>query len=45
MKRDDRPGWFGPKRFGFGIHPQTWQGWLVVLALCAIILLAIRLAR
>ena len=23
--------WFGPKRVGYGIRPQTWQGWLVVL--------------
>jgi hypothetical protein len=22
--------WFGPKRFGYGIGPQTWQGWLLV---------------
>ena len=24
-------GWFGPKRFGFGIGPASWQGWLVML--------------
>jgi hypothetical protein len=34
--RDRRP-WFGPKRFGVGYRPQTWQGYtvaggLVVLA-------------
>ena len=25
-------GWFGPKRFGFGIGPTRWQGWAVMLA-------------
>lgn len=24
--------WFGPKRFGYGVGPQTWQGWLIMLA-------------
>ena len=27
--------WFGPKRFGYGISPQTWQGWLIVAAFVA----------
>lgn len=22
--------WFGPKRFGYGVRPQTWQGFLIV---------------
>ena len=26
------PGkWFGPKRIGVGLRPQTWEGWLIVL--------------
>lgn len=26
------PGkWFGPKRIGYGLRPQTWEGWLIVL--------------
>lgn len=25
--------WFGPKRFGYGYRPQTWQG-LLVTGLC-----------
>ncbi len=33
MKR----GWFGPRRFGWGASPATWEGWLatgiMVLAL------------
>jgi hypothetical protein len=30
--------WFGPKRIGWGIRPQTWQGWTVIgviVVLCA----------
>ena len=27
------PGkWFGPKRIGYGLRPQTWEGWLIVVA-------------
>ena len=22
-------GWFGPKTFGWGVSPASWQGWLV----------------
>jgi len=27
--------WFGPKRFGWGWSPVTWQGWVVVVAYVA----------
>lgn len=30
------PGWFAPKRFGFGARPVTWQGWAVLVAFFAI---------
>ncbi|HVW42348.1 MAG TPA: hypothetical protein VHC18_13450 [Amycolatopsis sp.] len=30
MSGERRP-WFGPKRIGWGIRPQTWQGWLVLI--------------
>lgn len=33
--------WFGPKRIGFGLRPQTWQGWLVIIVPIAVILLVI----
>ncbi len=23
--------WFGAKTYGFGWHPQTWQGWLTTV--------------
>jgi hypothetical protein len=26
-------GWFGPKRFGYGIGPRGWQGWLATALL------------
>ncbi len=33
---DSRP-WFGPKRIGWGIRPQTWQGWTLVLVVAVLI--------
>lgn len=38
MTPSTRRPWFGPKRVGFGIRPQTWQGWAVVVALVLVIL-------
>jgi hypothetical protein len=35
--------WFGPKRIGWGIRPQTWQGWLVTLVLAAVLATVITL--
>ncbi|MGA8114368.1 MAG: hypothetical protein WCA46_11945 [Actinocatenispora sp.] len=40
MVGNERRAWFGPKRIGFGIRPQTWQGWTVVLTLVAVIVVA-----
>jgi hypothetical protein len=46
---DDDPGrprpWFGPKRVGIGFRPQTWQGWLVTLAVPAVIVVVIAVIR
>lgn len=25
--------WFGPRKFGFGVTPITWQGWICTLLL------------
>ena len=25
----DKPGWFGPRAFGVGYQPRTWQGYLI----------------
>jgi hypothetical protein len=30
--------WFGPKRIGWGIRPQTWQGWLVTAVFVAAVI-------
>ena len=29
--------WFEPKRFGYGATPTTWQGWLFILSMIAIL--------
>jgi hypothetical protein len=44
----ERPGrpWFGPKRVGYGVRPQTWQGWAVVMVPAVIaVVVALLLAR
>jgi hypothetical protein len=35
--------WFGPKRIGWGLRPQTWQGWVVTVVAVAILVTIIRL--
>jgi hypothetical protein len=37
-QQDHRP-WYGPKRIGSGVRPQTWQGWLILLAPLAVALI------
>jgi hypothetical protein len=37
FNREGGQPWFGPKRFGLGYGPRTWQGYLLV-ALCLLIL-------
>lgn len=40
----ERRYWFPAKRYGYGWGiPSTWQGWLVLAAYLAAILLAVRL--
>jgi hypothetical protein len=39
-----RRPWFGPKRFGWGYRPQTWQGWLLIAILTALVITAASLA-
>jgi MFS superfamily sulfate permease-like transporter len=29
--------WFGPKLFGWGWRPITWQGWLITLLLITVL--------
>lgn len=35
--------WFGPKRIGWGIRPQTWQGWVVTVVATGVLVLVVRL--
>lgn len=38
----ERRPWFGPKRFGYGLAPRTWQGYLITAAgVLAIVLITI----
>jgi len=37
--------WFGPKRFGYGYAPRTWQGYLVLGGLLVVVLVLGTLAR
>jgi hypothetical protein len=39
-KKDPRRPWFGPKRIGWGLRPQTWQGWTIVNAGAVVVILA-----
>jgi hypothetical protein len=34
-RQPGRP-WFGPKAFGYGLRPQSWQGWLITAGTVAI---------
>ena len=40
-----RKPWFGPKRIGYGLRPQTWQGWLVTAVFVAVVLVVATLLR
>ncbi|HUA28790.1 MAG TPA: hypothetical protein VMC03_07880 [Streptosporangiaceae bacterium] len=42
--RPRRP-WFGPKRFGSGYGPRTWQGWLVTAVLVAFAIVVATLTK
>ena len=36
MARVTRTAWFGPKRWGWGWSPVSWQGWVVTVAFAAV---------
>ena len=44
MPNSNEP-WFGKKRFGWGVGPRTWQGWLICLAVVVGIAFIGRLLR
>ena len=33
--------WFKPKKYGYGVFPITWQGWIATLCLCFMIFVAV----
>lgn len=33
----ERRNWFGHKRFGYGIGPRTWEGWLSILGFAIVL--------
>lgn len=39
----DRTYWFGKKRFGWGIGPRSWQGWVTMLVYTALMIALSRL--
>ena len=38
MNNDDHRPWFGPKRIGYGIRPQTWQAWTIITVFTAAVI-------
>jgi hypothetical protein len=40
-----REPWFGPKRFGYGYGPRTWQGWVVTAVLVLFVILVATLTK
>ena len=32
-----KPDWFRKKRFGWGLSPKTWQGWIYALVWCVVL--------
>ena len=36
--------WFRPKRYGYGLTPMKWQGWLLTGALVVLIAMVARVA-
>jgi len=47
MPEDQQPrrAWFGPKRIGWGLRPQTWQGWAVTALIVIIVVVVFVVVR
>ena len=39
MDRITKEPWFGKRRIGWGLNPQSWQGWVLTLILFLILIL------
>lgn len=44
-KDADPDAWFRPKRFGLGVSPATWQGWVATLIVVTLGIAVAMLAR
>jgi hypothetical protein len=42
--KDSKP-WFGNKRYGVGLRPQTWQGWSITAAFAVVMVVVVFLLR
>jgi energy-coupling factor transporter transmembrane protein EcfT len=45
MRNSSSRPWFGPKRVGYGLRPQTWQGWAVVAIACLAVIVIVLITR
>ena len=41
----EKKPWFGPKRYGWGLSPQTWQGWVITLVGAVAVIVLVRVLR
>jgi hypothetical protein len=39
MNRITKEPWFAKRRIGWGLNPQSWQGWVLTLILMLILIL------
>jgi ACR3 family arsenite efflux pump ArsB len=39
MNRITKEPWFGKRRIGWGLNPESWQGWVLTLILILIFIL------
>ncbi len=40
MGDESKRPWFGRKRIGYGLRPQTWQGWAITIAVAVVVIAA-----
>jgi hypothetical protein len=43
-KRRDMAPWFNDKSIGYGVGPRSWQGWLLILAMILVVIIACLMA-
>jgi hypothetical protein len=45
LEQTMKPGWFGPKRIGIGASPRSWQGWVVIVVMLALLAALVRYCK